>query len=899
MTSHTRKRLALGLAGWSLVCATSVAHAEILRITCDDQYTRLAVDGTALTLGTNATNWPGFDEYNLTLRPGPHTIAIQANDVFGSISMCVWVMYSNDRSQVLSTSTSFRSVATSTTPPAGWEQPLFNDASWTPVVNCGGPAPWNLAWATAAFAHPVWNTAACAPTSNAPVYFRQSFITSGCGDGALQPATEQCDDGNTVAGDGCSPTCTRETGAVCEPPVAIVNGDFETGPGGGNLTGASLPGWTISAGNIDHSAYPRTNGARSIDLTGCAPGTIFQDVTTVVGRSYTLYFDYGANSFDNLQFAAEALRADGTTVLRTQTIAAHASLLTMGTRLINGSLTFTAADVRTRIRFRTVAANGCGGNWLDNVHFGPAVCGLDSDGDGVLDAMDADSDNDGIPDIIEGNGRDASLDTDGDGIPDYRDRDFAGFVDANMDGVDDRVDLDGDGIPNHLDLDSDGDGIFDVLENGTGALDANRDGRIDGAVDVDRDGLLASVDTNDNDRTVITARTMAIDTDRDGRIDSLDTDDDGDGVPTRTEVGSGGQYMPRNTDGTAAPGVTVDTIPDYLDTDDDGDGLLTADELGAGGAAAPRNSDAVVPAGQGTSDALPDYLDADDDGDSIPTAIERALAGMTPDLDMDMLPAWLDRDSDGDTVFDVVEAGAVPSMPANSDMDADRDFLDLDSDNDCVPDRDAREAGAARTNPAIPQMNVNNNCANPTPVCAIATGLCSADIDTDMDGIPDLTEIRNGTNPNNPDTDGDGVPDGREVGAGPGFVPFDTDMDGIIDALDPDDDGDGIPTRDELGPGGFMMPRNTDAMVPAGFGTSDMRPDYLDPDDDGDGIPTRLENTLEAMGGAPDMDMVPAYLDLDSDGDGIPDAFEAGTDPTMPRNSDGTDRPDFLDLDSD
>ncbi|MDP3274769.1 MAG: putative Ig domain-containing protein, partial [Deltaproteobacteria bacterium] len=97
---------------------------------------------------------------------------------------------------------------------------------------------------------------------------------------------------------------------------------------------------------------------------------------------------------------------------------------------------------------------------------------LDSDGDGVPDITDADSDNDGIPDIIEGNGRDPSRDTDGDGIFDYLDRDFAGFVDANMDGVDDRVDLDGDGIPNHLDLDSDGDGIFDVLENGTGALDA-------------------------------------------------------------------------------------------------------------------------------------------------------------------------------------------------------------------------------------------------------------------------------------------------------------------------------------------------------------------------------------------------------------------------------------------
>ncbi len=527
----------------------------------------------------------------------------------------------------------------------------------------------------------------------------------------------------------------------------------------------------------------------------------------------------------------------------------------------------------------------------------------DTDGDGVPDLTDADDDNDGVTDVAEGGGRDASRDTDGDGVADFRDRDFAGFVDADMNGVDDRVDADGDGIHNHLDLDADGDGIFDVLENGNGALDANRDGRIDGNSDADRDGLLTGVDSNDANAMVITPRTMPIDTDMDGRIDAVDADDDNDGVPTRTEVGPGGPYMPRNTDGAAAPGVTTDTRPDYLDNDDDGDGILTADELGPGGFMMPLNSDGTVPMGQGTADANPNYLDPDDDGDSIPTSVERTIAGVTPDPDSDMLPAWLDRDSDGDTVFDIVEAGATPAMPANSDMDTARDFLDLDSDNDCVPDRDPREAGAARTNPALPSMNVNSNCPMAMPICAVATGTCTNDPDSDMDGIPDMVERRLGTNPMNADSDMDGVPDGVEVGPGPAFMMRDSDMDGTIDALDPDDDGDGVPTRDELGMGGFRMPRNTDAMVAMGMGTGDAIPDYLDPDDDGDGVPTRIENTLEMMGGAPDTDMVPAYLDLDSDGDGVPDAVEAGPNPLMPANSDGMglmgDRPDFLDIDSD
>jgi cysteine-rich repeat protein len=528
-----------------------------------------------------------------------------------------------------------------------------------------------------------------------------------------------------------------------------------------------------------------------------------------------------------------------------------------------------------------------------------SVCLTDSDGDRVPDLTDADDDNDGLPDTVESGGRNPSLDSDADGIPDFRDATFPGFVDANANGVDDRVDLDGDRIPNHLDLDSDADGVFDLLENGHAMLDADRNGRLDGSVDADADGFLAAVDANDGDRAVVTPRTTPVDTDRDGTIDALDTDDDGDGVLTRLEVGAGGPYAPLNTDGTASPGVTADMIPNWLDDDDDGDGLPTRSELGAGGAMSPQNTDGTVPAGQGASDTVPDYLDGDDDGDGIPTGVERTLAGMAPDPDGDMIPAWLDRDADGDTVFDVIEAGATPSMPANSDMDPARDFLDTDSDNDCLPDRDAREAGAARTNPALPSMNANNNCPSATPVCTIATGVCAPDVDTDMDGIPNLTEVRIGSDPMNPDTDGDGVRDGLEVGPGPDFTPRDTDGDRRPDFNDGDDDGDGVNTADELGPGGAMSPRNSNAMVPAGQGTSDMIPDYLDPDDDGDDIPTSVERALEAMGGAPDMDMTPAYLDLDSDGDGIPDAVELGLDGTTPRNSDGADRPDFLDLDSD
>jgi len=44
----------------------------------------------------------------------------------------------------------------------------------------------------------------------------QAGITAYCGDGILQIVDgEQCDDGNTVSGDGCSSSCVLEPGYTC------------------------------------------------------------------------------------------------------------------------------------------------------------------------------------------------------------------------------------------------------------------------------------------------------------------------------------------------------------------------------------------------------------------------------------------------------------------------------------------------------------------------------------------------------------------------------------------------------------------------------------------------------------------------------------------------------------
>ncbi len=161
----------------------------------------------------------------------------------------------------------------------------------------------------------------------------------------------------------------------------------------------------------------------------------------------------------------------------------------------------------------------------------------DSDGDSIQDALDLDADNDGIPDFTEGgafafaantgndtnnNGMDDAfenqsipLDSDADGIPNFIDLDSdndgiydlheAGHnaTDANLDGRIDGnptafgtnglfnnletsansgtinytiADLDTDNIFNNIDLDSDADQCFDVIE--AGFTDPDNDGRL-------------------------------------------------------------------------------------------------------------------------------------------------------------------------------------------------------------------------------------------------------------------------------------------------------------------------------------------------------------------------------------------------------------------------------------
>ncbi len=126
------------------------------------------------------------------------------------------------------------------------------------------------------------------------------------------------------------------------------------------------------------------------------------------------------------------------------------------------------------------------------------VC-RDSDGDGIIDSLDLDSDNDGIPDNVEAQSSTtyvapALADNDNDGLDDAYDNDdgntnedaSGGLVPVNTDGTD---------LPDYLDLDSDNDGVFDIVESGR-SLASDGAGRVSGVVG--NNGLVSEEEDGDS-----------------------------------------------------------------------------------------------------------------------------------------------------------------------------------------------------------------------------------------------------------------------------------------------------------------------------------------------------------------------------------------------------------------
>ena len=526
----------------------------------------------------------------------------------------------------------------------------------------------------------------------------------------------------------------------------------------------------------------------------------------------------------------------------------------------------------------------------------------DTDGDGVIDGLDAfpldsnnsdDTDGDGIPNNTD-------PDDDGDGINDSED---AFPLDAT-----ETTDTDGDGIGDNRDTDDDGDGYSDYTESLGGS-----NGKDPDSVPLDSDNDLLS----DAEEAVIGTNPNNADTDGDGILDGLDPspnggsnegtidDFDGDGLPNDTDPDDDNDGVPDTKDrfpkdASESADLDGDGIGDNADPDRDGDDVPNADDL--------YPNDATE-SGDNDGDGIGDNADLDDDNDGYTDVIE-LIEGSDPfnpasvpeDADKDGLSDAEELllgtdpnqyDTDGDGVNDRIDA--FPLDPAhNSDVDEDGipDLIDPDDDNDGTPDRtdifpyDPTEWEDTDSDGIGNNADVDDDNDGYDDVVEIKAGTNPKDkedfpLDTDGDGLSDLEEKALGTDPDSVDTDGDGVDDFEDAFPLNANFTTDTDEDGIPNAIDPDDDNDGVSDALDAFP---LDPK--EALDTDGDGIGNNK----DLDDDGDGF-SDLDEYLSGTNPLNASDNP-----QDTDGDGISDFREAllGTDPNNP-DTDGDGIPDGTD----
>ncbi len=513
-------------------------------------------------------------------------------------------------------------------------------------------------------------------------------------------------------------------------------------------------------------------------------------------------------------------------------------------------------------------------NGLDDEYEPACLCEgltpLDTDADGVSDFRDLDSDNDGILDNLEAQTTEAfqepcGMDSDGNGLDDHYEN-----TPGSGEGLT-PINSDTDEYPNFRDIDSDNDGIPDNVEAQTtsGYVAPNND---DAATYASNDGVNSAYPDG----------LVPVNTDGTDEVDYLDTDTDNDLVADNNE---GNDF---NFDG----------IPDqtYTGTDSDGDGLDDGYEGSDVNDGFDVNDEIDDPANDlpdtdGTEDV--NYRDLDDDGDGIDTPDEDADNDGDPtddDTDGDGTPDYLDpiddgKDTDGDGVPDmtdldddndgILDTTEDPNLdgdndpltdPLDSDGDGYPNHLDIDSDDDGIPDNVEAQTTSGYVAPnnddaATYASNDGVNSAYPDGLVPVNTdGTDEVDyLDTDTDN--DLVADNNEGN----DFNFDGIPDQTYTGT-------DSDGDGLDDGYEGSDVNDGFDVNDEIDDPANDLP-DTD-------GTEDVN--YRDLDDDGDGIDTPDEdadNDGDPTDDDTDGDGTPDYLDPndDSDNDGIPDNVEAQT----------------------
>ncbi len=193
-----------------------------------------------------------------------------------------------------------------------------------------------------------------------------------CGDEVVE-GSEQCDDGNSVGGDGCTPTCTSEDGTLEIEPN---DGPEDATP---LVAPASGHGWLWAGDRDCFGVEVADNGAVQAVVTregGCTPEVITQLVDAEDGRIVT-----GLPSGDGC----------GTLDPETDTFARY---LAAGSYAVCVEATF--GDVLDVYQVDVTLFDSC-------TDLGPLTPDptQDKDLDGTADACDPDDDQDGVDDAVD------------------------------------------------------------------------------------------------------------------------------------------------------------------------------------------------------------------------------------------------------------------------------------------------------------------------------------------------------------------------------------------------------------------------------------------------------------------------------------------------------------------
>jgi choice-of-anchor C domain-containing protein len=159
------------------------------------------------------------------------------------------------------------------------------------------------------------------------------------------------------------------TGASAAQAVSIVsNGSFESGPAAigtfktYSAGSTAITGWKVTSGSIDYigTYWAASDGKRSLDMSGKAPGTIVQTLATAAGQRYRLTFDLSSNPDQPSLKTMLVHFGDSTPV------SVVSPPVSKPMTWVPHSLIFTASSAATDLKFQSTF----GGPWgvaLDNV----------------------------------------------------------------------------------------------------------------------------------------------------------------------------------------------------------------------------------------------------------------------------------------------------------------------------------------------------------------------------------------------------------------------------------------------------------------------------------------------------------------------------------------------------